>query len=273
MAYKTPGNHTNVWFPRPIEGVLTASRERLDIVLVKRGLVPTRSRARKLVAEGAVTVGGAPALKPSRLVSQAEAVEIAAETRFVGRGGEKLDAALTRFGIDAGGLRALDVGSSTGGFTDCLLRAGAAHVVAVDVGTHQLHETLRADPRVTSLEQTDIRAFDPDGRVGGRFELIVVDLSFISTTGLLGLLASLLSPTGDLIILVKPQFEAGRKEASRGAGVISDPAVWKRVLHELIDASPGAGLAVVDLALSPLRGGKGNVEFLARLRPADILGE
>ncbi len=273
MAHKTPINHTNPWYHRPIRGVLTAPRQRLDIALVDRGLVSTRAKAQQLISEGSVTVAGAPALKASRLVSPAESIVVEAPPRFVGRGGEKLEHALIEFGIDVLAARALDVGSSTGGFTDCLLQAGAGHVVAVDVGTHQLHETLRDDARVTSLEQTDVRNLDPDDpALGGPFDIVVVDLSFISTTSLLAHLARFLAPAGELVVLVKPQFEAGRREASRGAGVIRDPAVWKQVLHDLIDAAPPAGVFVDDLTISPIRGGKGNVEFLALLRPADILG-
>lgn len=221
-----------------------------------------------------MTVGGAPASKASRQVSPSEPiVVVAAEPAFVSRGGAKLRAALEGFAVDPTHARALDVGASTGGFTECLLAAGADSVVAVDVGTHQLHERLRSDPRVTSLEQTDVRSLDDAFVVDhGPFDLVAVDLSFISTTGLLSHLGRLVRPGGDLVVLVKPQFEAGRREASRGSGVIRDPEVWRDVLHRFIDRAAESGVPVVDLAASPVTGAKGNVEFLAHLRRPDILG-
>jgi len=196
--------------------------------------------------------------------------------RYVGRGGLKLERALETFALVPAGATALDAGSSTGGFTDCLLQSGAARVIAVDVGTNQLHERLRADPRVDSRENTDIRSLtrskiehEFDVRTG--FDLIVADLSFISATALLDTFARLLASDGDMVVLVKPQFEAGRPEVSKGRGVIRDPDIWKRVLHEFIDAAVDAELEVTDLAISPITGGKGNVEFLAHVRHGDIL--
>lgn len=215
-----------------------------------------------------------PEPKPATLVAEDAAIRVREpEHAYVGRGGVKLAGALDGFGVVVAGRRALDAGASTGGFTDCLLQAGAASVVAVDVGTNQLRESLRSDRRVESLEQTDIRSLD-DGFIAdrGTFDVVVVDLSFISTTGLLPRLGRLLAPDGDLIVLVKPQFEAGRVEASRGSGVIRDPEVWRRVLHDFIDAAAATGVPVDDLAISPLTGTRGNVEFLAHLRRPDILG-
>lgn len=224
-----------------------------------------------------VTVDGAPALKSTRQVSAAEAVLVSGPpARFVGRGGQKLDGALEQFDVSAAEKSCLDAGSSTGGFTDCLLQAGALHVLSVDVGTNQLHERLRADQRVISLENTDIRSIDRNtisahlGTDDG-VDVIVADLSFISTTSLLPTFHRLLAADGDLIVLVKPQFEAGRQEVSRGRGIIRDPDVWTRVLHEFIDAAATAQLEVVDLATSRIAGGKGNVEFLAHVRHDDIL--
>lgn len=252
-------------------------RRRLDAELVARGLATSRQHAQDLIAGRRVTVSGAPALKATRQVSAAEPVLVAGPPRrFVGRGGHKLDGALEEFDIDPTDRHGLDAGSSTGGFTECLLQAGAQSVVAVDVGTNQLHERLRSDSRVVSLEKTDIRSIVPDrleelGR-GEGFGIIVADLSFISTTSLLPVLSPLLAPDGDVVVLVKPQFEAGRQEVSKGKGIIRDPEIWKRVLHEFIDAAFDAELQVVDLAISPITGGKGNVEFLAHLRHGDILG-
>lgn len=196
--------------------------------------------------------------------------------KYVGRGAFKLEGALEVFSIDPTGRHGLDAGSSTGGFTDCLLQAGAASVVAVDVGTNQLHERLRSDSRVLSLESCDIRsvcldAFSDHPERQRGFGVVVADLSFISTRSLLPVLKSLLQADGDCVVLVKPQFEAGRQEVSKGRGIIRDPNIWSRVLHEFIDDALRSGLEVADLAISPIRGGKGNVEFLAHLRTSDIL--
>jgi 23S rRNA (cytidine1920-2'-O)/16S rRNA (cytidine1409-2'-O)-methyltransferase len=216
-----------------------------------------------------VTVGGAPAEKPSRLVAPEEPLRIAGEApRFVSRGGEKLDAALDRFDVDVTGRAALDVGASTGGFTDCLLQRGAARVVAVDVGRAQLHERLRADPRVTVLERTNVRHLGPRDLGGERFPVLVADLSFISLRTVAQNLVALAAPDADLVVLVKPQFEAGRAEASRGRGVIRDPEVWDRVVADVAAAFAARGSDMIDTMRSPLTGADGNVEFLMHLRGA-----
>jgi len=181
--------------------------------------------------------------------------------RYVGRGGEKLAAALSEFAIDVQGRRAVDAGSSTGGFTDCLLQAGAAQVVAIDVGRNQLHERLRVDPRVDSRERTDIRKADA-ATFGGPVPLLVGDLSFISLLRVVDTLLDLCTPGADLVLLVKPQFEAGRVEVARGKGVITDPAVWRRTLGEVRGALDARGAAIMGVMASPLRGADGNVEFL-----------
>ena len=216
---------------------------------------------------GLVTVDGAPALKAARLVAPHEAVLLLERPRFVSRGGDKLDGALDRFGIDPTGVRALDVGASTGGFTDCLLQRGAAEVVAVDVGHDQLHERLRADPRVDSRERHNVRELHA-GDLGEPFALVVADLSFISLRTVLDNLLALAAPGADLVLLVKPQFEAGRQEASRGRGVIREPAVWRRVLDDVLDALNERGAAIMDAMVSPITGTGGNVEFLVHARTA-----
>ncbi len=216
---------------------------------------------------GLVTVDGAPALKPSRLVAPHEAVLVLERPRFVSRGGEKLDGALDRFGVDPAGRRALDVGASTGGFTDCLLQRGATRVVAVDVGHDQLHERLRADPRVDSRERLNVRELRA-GDLGEPFALVVADLSFISLRTVLDNLLDLAAPGADVVLLVKPQFEAGRQEASRGRGVIREPAVWRRVLDDVVDALGERGAAIMDAMVSPITGTGGNVEFLVHARTA-----
>ena len=189
--------------------------------------------------------------------------------RFVGRGGEKLDAALQRFSIDVRGRRALDLGASTGGFTDCLLQRGAASVVAVDVGYGQLHERLRADPRVDVRERTNARNLTIDD-LDTAVEVVVADLSFISLRTVLPAAVPLGQPGADLVLLVKPQFEAGRQEAARGKGVITDPVVWRRVLDEVAGTLDEVGAAIIGAMASPLTGADGNVEFLlhARCGPA-----
>lgn len=209
-------------------------------------------------------MAGAPADKASRLVAVDEPIVVAAPPRYVGRGGEKLEAALERFAIDAAGRHALDVGASTGGFTDCLLQHGARSVVAVDVGRGQLHERLRRDPRVTVLEGTDVRALALEDPA----DLVSVDVSFISLRRVAAAIAANASAGADEVVLVKPQFEAGRREASRGRGVIRDPSVWRRVLEEATSALESTGAAMMGAMVSPLTGAAGNVEFLVHLRAA-----
>ena len=240
-------------------------RRRLDAELVRRGLATGRTQARELVESGRVRVSGAPALKPARLVDAGEPVLVQGERpRFVGRGGEKLDGALERFGLDPSGLRVLDAGASTGGFTDCLLQRGAAHVVALDVGHGQIHERLRGDDRVSVVERTNLRHVDPE--VLGPFGAAVADLSFISLTTVLDVLVRCCRPGAWLVVLVKPQFEAGRAEASKGRGVITDPAVWRSSLGRVLDAANEAGASMMGVMVSPLRGADGNTEFLLHLR-------
>lgn len=204
--------------------------------------------------------------KPARLVAPGEPIErLGPPPRFVGRGGEKLAAALEAFALEPTGRRAIDCGASTGGFTDALLQAGASTVVAIDVGHGQLHERLRDDSRVDNRERTSVRGLDPT-TVGGPASLVVADLSFISLRVVLADLFALTAPGGDLVVLVKPQFEAGRQEASRGRGVISDPEIWARVLTEVRDAVDGQGAAIMGAMTSPLTGADGNVEFLLHVR-------
>jgi 23S rRNA (cytidine1920-2'-O)/16S rRNA (cytidine1409-2'-O)-methyltransferase len=188
--------------------------------------------------------------------------------RFVSRGGDKLAAALERFAVTVAGRRALDAGASTGGFTDCLLQADARHVIAVDVGHGQLHERLRADERVTVLERTNVRALGLDDIGGVPVDVVVADLSFISLRTVMPvLLGDAVKADGDAVLLIKPQFEAGRAEASRGKGVIRDPAVWSRVLTDVASSINKQQAAMIDLMVSPLLGADGNVEFLAHVRP------
>jgi 23S rRNA (cytidine1920-2'-O)/16S rRNA (cytidine1409-2'-O)-methyltransferase len=238
------------------------ARRRLDAELVRRGLAVSRFDASAAIDDGRVLVNGAVAEKAARLVARADAVTVLGPPpRFVGRGGEKLDAALASFGVEVAGRRWLDVGASTGGFTDCLLARGATHVVALDVGHGQLHPKLRHDDRVTVLERTNVRDADPD-TIGGLVEGIVVDVSFISLRLIIPVLVGLCQPGSPMIMLVKPQFEAGREEASRGRGVITDPQIHERVRHEIHQALVDAGCDVRGWIDSPILGGHGNRELL-----------
>lgn len=247
-----------------------ATRRRLDVELLRRGLAPSRAAARSLVDDGQVLVGGASATKVSRMVDAAEAVVVRGPPpRFVGRGGEKLAHALEEFDLDPAGMRLLDAGASTGGFTDCLLQAGAREVVALDVGHGQLHERLRADGRVDVVERTNLRHVDT--RDLGPLDAAVADLSFISLSAVMGVLVGCVRPGGWLVLLVKPQFEAGRREVSRGRGVVTDPTVWNGAIRSVVDAAHEVGAAMMGAAVSPLTGGDGNVEFLLHLVvPAEV---
>jgi 23S rRNA (cytidine1920-2'-O)/16S rRNA (cytidine1409-2'-O)-methyltransferase len=239
-----------------------AARRRLDAELVRRGLVDSRAEAQVAIADQRVLVNGAVAEKPARMVGAGDALVLAGPPpRFVGRGGEKLDAAIEQFGIDVAGRRVLDVGASTGGFTDALLSRGAREVVALDVGHGQLHPRLRDDERVTVLERTNIRSATAD-TIGGRVDALVVDVSFISLAVVIPRLVGLCQPGSPMILLVKPQFEAGRAEAGRGRGVITDPEIHARVQGEIESALVAAGGTVEAWMESPIRGGAGNREFL-----------
>lgn len=244
---------------------MKGSRRRLDTELVRRGLAASRDRAREAVASGRVTVNGALAQKAARLVLPGDALELSGPpARYVSRGGEKLEGALAAFGLDVTGLRCCDVGSSTGGFTDCLLQRGAAEVVAIDVGRAQMHERLAEDRRVTLYERTDVREIDP-AEIGVPFNLVTADVSFISLTSVMTHLAELAAQSAPVVVLVKPQFEVGRQEASRGRGVIRDPEQWKAALDRVLEAATIAGLAPQSAIPSALKGAQGNTEFFLHL--------
>jgi 23S rRNA (cytidine1920-2'-O)/16S rRNA (cytidine1409-2'-O)-methyltransferase len=237
---------------------------RLDDLLVARGLARSAREALALILAGRVAVDGRRIDKAGPAVPSSADVRIEPAARFVSRGGLKLEAALDKFGIDVRGATCLDIGSSTGGFTDCLLQAGAAHVVAVDVGHGQLAWSLRTDPRVTALERTNVRHLDA-GDIGGVVDLCAADLSFISLSTCAPALARCTGPDADLLLLVKPQFEAGRSQVGKG-GVVRDPAVHRAVLRRVRDHIADAGLRAVDVMPSPLRGADGNVEFFLQCR-------
>ena len=237
-------------------------RRRLDAELVRRELAPSRTAAQLLIEDDRVLVNGAVAAKAARQVASGDAVVVTGPpARFVGRGAEKLDHALDVFGIDVLGLRLIDAGASTGGFTDCALQRGAAEVVAVDVGHGQLHERLRSDDRVVNIERQNIRSVTPE-LIGGLVDGAVGDLSFISLRLVIAPLVAVCHPGAFMVLLVKPQFEAGRAEVSRGRGVVTDPDVHDRVRAEVDAALREVGCDVVGWTTSPITGADGNVEFL-----------
>ena len=245
---------------------MAVNKERLDVALVRRGLAPSRERARALIMAGKVLVAGHLVDKPGTLISL-DAVcslkEAPNELKYVSRGGLKLEKALATFGLNPEGLVALDVGASTGGFTDCLLRHGAKRVYALDVGQGQLAWTLRNDPRVVVMEHTNIRYLRS---MPEPIQCATIDVSFISLRLVLPTLVPLLNAGSWVVALVKPQFEAGKIEVDRGGGIISDPAVHQRVLQELREWIPQHTLfQILGLTDSPLYGRNGNREYLFHL--------
>ena len=232
---------------------------RLDVWMAERGLTESRSRAQALIMAGRVLVDGTVVTKAGTAVPAGAAVELVAPPRYVSRGGEKLETALRAFAVDPAGECCLDIGSSTGGFTDCLLQHGAAHVIALDVGRNQLHERLRADPRVTVMEGTNARRLEP-GALEYAPTLITADVSFISLRLVLPAAIACTDPLWRALVLVKPQFEAGRRDV-RG-GVVRDPEVRRRVLREFCAFSTAAGAAVLGVCDSCLPGPAGNHEYV-----------
>jgi 23S rRNA (cytidine1920-2'-O)/16S rRNA (cytidine1409-2'-O)-methyltransferase len=258
---------------------------RLDVLLTERGLAESRAKAQALIMAGQVRVNDQVTLKPATGVRPDSVLTVDSGPRFVSRGGEKLDAALETFGIDVTGLTCTDVGASTGGFTDCLLQRGAEKVYAIDVGKGILHWKLRNDPRVVVMEQTNARYVEilPE-----TVDFVTIDASFISLKILLPVVKKWIRPSprlrhpsprrgapsrddkgtggrGDLVTLIKPQFEAGRKDVSRGDGVVRDPEIHRQVLLDVLTFAQNEGFGIRGLIRSPILGPKGNVEFLAWL--------
>lgn len=239
---------------------MTRERQRADLYLVEHGHFESRARAQAAIRAGLVRVDGRPLTRASEAIAAGARVEARPEHPFASRGGLKLSAALDAFGIDPAGLPCLDVGASTGGFTDVLLSRGAAHVHAVDVGRDQLHPRLRTDPRVTSREGVDIRSLDP-AALDPRPLLASVDVSFISLRLVLPALCPLLGAGAAVVALIKPQFEAGRERVGRG-GIVRDGQVHAEVCAEVRGLLEGRGAAILGLIPSPIEGGDGNTEFL-----------
>jgi len=240
-------------------------RARLDVVLAERGLAESREKAKRLILAGAVRVNGQSAGKPSDLVDESARLEVAAAEKYVSRGGYKLEAALDAFAVPCEGAVCVDIGASTGGFTDCLLQRGAAKVHAVDVGKGQLAWKLRQDSKVQVHDEMNARNITAE-QIGEPADVVTVDVSFISLTKVLPAAVQLLKPGGWLVALIKPQFEAGRKDVKKG-GVVRDSEVHERVKTEVTDFSTQTlGLLAVGTIASPLLGPAGNKEFLLGLR-------
>ena len=239
-------------------------RQRLDLLLLERGLVDSREEGRRRILAGDVLVNDQAVTKAGSAIDARAAIRLKARSRYVSRGGFKLEKALSEFAVDVNGKTALDVGAATGGFTDCLLAHGAARVIAVDVGYGQLDWKLRKDPRVTVLEKTNIRYLEPDA-LPGPAELASIDVSFISLKLVLPRLKLLLSPRHEVIALIKPQFEVGKGKVGKG-GVVRSSQEHERVIAAMTTAAIEQGYHVVGVIESPLLGPKGNKEFLMHLR-------
>lgn len=244
---------------------MPSSKKRLDLLLVERDLAPSRQRAQALILAGEVWVDGKKISKAGTQVPVDAAIEITGrDSPYVSRGGVKLEAALRAFNIDVSGLACLDVGASTGGFTDCLLKHGAKHVTAVDVGYGQFDWTLRSDPRVEVIERTNIRHLDV-AALPYPVDLAVIDVSFISLKIVVPVVSKLIRQPGQIICLVKPQFEVGKGLVGKG-GVVRDPALHEAVIKDLTDAFEGFKLRILGVIPSPILGPKGNREFLMHLQ-------
>jgi 23S rRNA (cytidine1920-2'-O)/16S rRNA (cytidine1409-2'-O)-methyltransferase len=243
----------------PADRIANVAKQRADALLVERGLAESRTQAQRLVMAGQVRANGQVVPKASSLLGDEALLEVIKGPRYVSRGGEKLEAALVQFEIDPTGCICADVGSSTGGFTDCLLQHGAAKVYAIDVGKGQLDWKLRQDERVVVMEQTNARNLD---KLPEPVFLATIDASFISLKTLLPVVRNWLIENGQLIALIKPQFEAGKQEASRGEGVIRDPQIHRRILSEVLGFAEQSEFGLLGLTQSPLVGPKGNIEFL-----------
>lgn len=248
------------------------AKKRLDVLLFEKGLVPSRERAKTTIMEGLVYVNGQKADKAGENVAEDAQIEVRSNGKsFVSRGGKKIEKALGHFQIDPAGLVCMDIGASTGGFTDCLLQRGATKVYSIDVGYGQLAWSLRQDPRVKCMERTNIRYVTPD-MLEETPDLAVIDVSFISLKLVLPVVAGLLSENGRVACLIKPQFEAGKGKVGK-KGVVRDPAIHQEVLENFLINAHDAGFQVLDLTFSPIKGPEGNIEFLGYLSKTEMEGE
>lgn len=253
-----------------------AKKERLDARLVREGLFPTREKAQRAILAGMVRVSGQRVTKAGTPIAEDAPVDVERPAiEYVSRGALKLERALEVFGLDPSGRCVMDVGASTGGFTDLLLQRGARKVYAIDVGYGQLAWKLRQDPRVSVFERTNIRHLTPEelnAPAGEQPDLAVIDVSFISLGKILPAVRALLSPPGELVALIKPQFEAGKDSVGKG-GVVRDPAVHERVIHQVMDAARREGWVPAGLTYSPIKGPEGNIEFLGYWQRGALVSE
>ena len=248
-----------------------AEKKRLDTLLFEKGLAQSRERAKALIMEGLVYVNNQKSDKPGETVPADAPIEVRGKgLAYVSRGGLKLEKAMRRFPITLEGRVTMDIGASTGGFTDCMLQNGAVKVYAVDVGYGQLAWSLRTDARVTVMERTNARNLTPD-MFPESMDMAVMDLSFISIRLILPAVHALLKPEGECVCLIKPQFEAGRADVGK-KGVVRDRAVHERVLNEMLEFFPAAGYTLTGLDYSPIRGPEGNIEYLAHLKKGEHAG-
>ena len=246
---------------------MSTRRVRIDSALVQRGLAESTEAARALIDEGVVLANGSVVMTHSRQVAPSDELLVKLVDQFVSRGGIKLEAALAAFGIDVNNQRALDAGASTGGFTDCLLQRGAREVVAIDVGKSQMHERVASSSRVVVIDSFNVRQLADDSKdlpipLRSEFDLVVADLSFISLKSVSQALTARLSKSGNLVVLVKPQFEATKLEVDKSQGVITDQAIRDRVVGEVNESFAGHGWAVRGCIESPIHGAEGNMEYL-----------
>ena len=240
------------------------NKQRLDLLLTERGLAESRARAQAMIMSGIVFVGGQKADKPGLSVDPEAEIEVrGAVCPYVSRGGLKLEKALRDFGVDPTGFVCGDSGASTGGFTDCLLQQGASKVFAIDVGYGQLAWKIRNDPRVVTMERTNVRYLTPE-QLGEPLDLSVIDVSFISLALVLPSIYSVLKPDGQVLCLIKPQFEAGKDKVGK-KGVVRDPETHADVLEKFVDTATALGFTLKNLTFSPVKGPEGNIEFLAHL--------
>lgn len=245
------------------------AKVRLDNLIHTRGLAESREKARAMIIAGEVCINGIRADKPGTKVDETVELQVQSKrAKYVSRGGLKLEGAIQDFGLDFNGKVVLDVGASTGGYTDCALQNGAVKVFALDVGYGQLDWSLRTNPRVSVIERTNIRYFDSE-QLGESVDVITMDVSFISTTLIYPVLNRLLKEQGEVISLIKPQFEAGRDKVGKH-GVVKDPEVHRQVLQKCIDAAGEAGLSCIGVSFSPIKGPKGNIEYFIHLRKQPV---
>ena len=246
-------------------------KKRLDVLLVEQGYADSRTKAQAIIMSGQVYVDGQKADKPGMSFEESLPIEVrGAACPYVSRGGLKLEKALRDFGVDPTGYVCSDSGASTGGFTDCLLQQGASKVFAIDVGYGQLDWKIRSDPRVVVMERTNVRYVTPE-QLGEPLDLSVVDVSFISLKIVLPVIKTFLKPTGQVLCLIKPQFEAGKEKVGK-KGVVRDPQTHKEVLDHFVDLAKSLDLTILGLTFSPVKGPEGNIEFLGHLTCAEVQG-